>query len=149
MDGVVKWFSEEKGYGFITDRNNKDHCFSVRDINGALLPDKGNRVKFDIEVTPKGSRAKNISIIKSHESASDNRLDFCKKCNKKITPRMITYQGDPQRTVCPYCTTTIKEFEKESLTLIDAIIGLFILIASIVKDCCSVIAWLFNKTKEK
>ncbi|EKJ9719179.1 cold shock domain-containing protein, partial [Salmonella enterica] len=21
MDGVVKWFSEEKGYGFITDKN--------------------------------------------------------------------------------------------------------------------------------
>lgn len=60
MDGVVKWFSEDKGYGFITDRNNKDYYFHVSDIKGALLPEKGQNVHFNTESTPKGYRAKTL-----------------------------------------------------------------------------------------
>lgn len=110
MDGVVKWFSEDKGYGFITDKNNEDYYFHVSDVKGVLLPVKGQQIYFDAKRTSRGNRAKNIMLI-SINTSSDNHLDFCKSCNRKITPRMITYQGEPQKTVCPYCATVIKNFE--------------------------------------
>ncbi|WP_137486266.1 cold shock domain-containing protein, partial [Escherichia coli] len=92
MEGVIKWFSEEKGYGFITAANNIDYYFHVSDIKGSLLPEKGQNAHFNAESTSKGHRAKNITLTKNN-IASDNRLDFCKNCNKKIIPRMITYRG--------------------------------------------------------
>lgn len=117
MDGVVKWFSEEKGYGFITDKNSKDYYFHVSDVIGTLLPEKNNKVAFDIETTLKGSRAKNINIIKKH-SLKNDELDFCRNCKRKITPRMIICRGEPQRTVCPYCATVIKKFDESFIDVI-------------------------------
>jgi len=34
MRGKVKWFSRERGYGFITDEQARDHYFSVQDVRG-------------------------------------------------------------------------------------------------------------------
>ncbi|EEE2002201.1 cold shock domain-containing protein [Salmonella enterica subsp. enterica serovar Kotte] len=143
MDGVIKWFSEEKGYGFITDKNNKDYYFHVSDINGALLPEKGNNVSFEIEISSKGERARKVIITqKAKNTSSDDRLDFCHYCNKKVFPRMITYQGEPQKTVCPYCAGTIKVFKKSSI--FDLFIGLFDFILSTIAMLFEVIAWVFN-----
>lgn len=151
MDGVVKWFSEEKGYGFITDENNKDHYFHVSDVKGALLPEQGNVIIFDVKITAKGSRAKNITILNGSAS-SDNRLDFCNHCNRNIVPRMITYQGEPQKTVCPYCARTIKNFD-ENMNLFDLAIGSFTFILSLISSIFEFIGWIFgiitNKAKDK
>ena len=32
MRGKVKWFSMERGYGFVTDEEARDHYFAVRDV---------------------------------------------------------------------------------------------------------------------
>ncbi|EBI3671164.1 cold shock domain-containing protein [Salmonella enterica subsp. enterica] len=141
MDGVVKWFSEEKGYGFITDKNNKDYYFHVSDVKGALLPEKGCNIHFDVEKTSKGYRAKNISLTKSNDS-TNNRLDFCKNCNKKIVPRMITYRGEPQKTVCPYCATVIKNFEEN--ILVELMKGISIFLLSLVTIFFELLKWGFN-----
>lgn len=141
MDGVVKWFSEEKGYGFITDKNNKDYYFHVSDVKGASLPENGQDVYFDSETTQKGYRAKNIVLTKNNAS-TDNSLDFCKACNKKVIPRMITYRGEPQKTVCPYCATVIKNFENN--ILIDLTKGGVAFIIFIFKMLFEFISWIYN-----
>lgn len=46
MDGVVKWFSKERGYGFIYVSNVGDHYFHVSDVTGASLPHDGDLVTF-------------------------------------------------------------------------------------------------------
>lgn len=141
MDGVVKWFSEEKGYGFITDKNNKDYYFHVSDIKGASLPKNGQDVYFDSETTQKGYKAKNIVLTKNN-SSTDNSLDFCKNCNKKIVPRMITYRGEPQKTVCPYCATVIKNFNGNFF--IEIITAIFYFLTSITKMLFEFVIWIFN-----
>lgn len=143
MDGVIKWFSEEKGYGFITDTNNKDYYFHVSDIRGILLPEKGNNVHFETETSPKGVRARKITIAKNtNNSSTEERLDFCHTCNKKVFPRMITYHGEPQKTVCPYCAETIKNFEQSSI--FDLFTGLFDFVLSFIVMLIEVIIWIFN-----
>ncbi|EAB5862618.1 cold shock domain-containing protein [Salmonella enterica] len=141
MDGVVKWFSEEKGYGFITDKNNKDYYFHVSDVKGALLPENGQDVHFDSETTQKGYRAKNIVLTKNNAS-TENSLDFCKSCNRKIIPRMITYRGEPQKTVCPYCATVIKNFDANFWG--EIVTALLYFFTSMTKILFDFIVWVFG-----
>lgn len=64
--GTVKWFSKEKGYGFITRDDNKGDVFvhfSAIQQRGFKTLEQGQRVEFEIEQDAKGLRAKNVRII--------------------------------------------------------------------------------------
>lgn len=115
MLGTVKWFSQEKGYGFITSEEGIDHHFNVQSVQGAQLPSNGDKVSFDPRSGNKGPRAFNICIVEKSSLRNtrhvDDRID-CPGCAKKIVPRLITYRGEPEKSVCPYCATTIKNFSK-------------------------------------
>ena len=60
--GIVKWFSNEKGYGFITPEGGKDvfvHHSAVQG-DGYKSLDEGQKVEFDITNGPKGEQATNV-----------------------------------------------------------------------------------------
>ena len=60
--GTVKWFSNEKGYGFITPEGGKDvfvHHTAIQG-DGYKTLDEGQKVKFDITQGPKGEQATNV-----------------------------------------------------------------------------------------
>jgi cold shock protein len=64
--GTVKWFSDEKGYGFITpDDAGKDlfvHHSSIAG-NGFRSLSEGAKVSFDTEQGQKGPAAANVRLI--------------------------------------------------------------------------------------
>lgn len=60
MKGVVKWFSEEKRYGFIGREEGEDVFVHISDINPGTRLDKGDDVEFEVEEAEKGPRAKNV-----------------------------------------------------------------------------------------
>lgn len=69
--GVVKWFNDEKGYGFITrDNNNGDVFVHYKAIKELLTQGsrrtlaEGNRVKFRVEKGPKGFQAEDVEVIR-------------------------------------------------------------------------------------
>ena len=64
--GIVKWFNESKGFGFITpDDGSKDVFvhFSAINIEGFKTLAEGQRVIFNVEDGPKGPQASNVSIM--------------------------------------------------------------------------------------
>lgn len=64
--GIVKWFNETKGYGFITpDGGGKDLFAHFREIQGTgfkTLPENA-RVQFTVTQGAKGPQASNIVVI--------------------------------------------------------------------------------------
>jgi len=65
--GTVKWFSDQKGYGFITPENGKDVFvhFSAIQGDGFKTIREGEQVEFDITSGPKGEQASNVRRLSS------------------------------------------------------------------------------------
>ena len=64
--GTVKWFSSEKGYGFITpDDGGKDLFVHYSGIagNGYRSLDEGSKVSYEAEAGPKGPKAVNVQAL--------------------------------------------------------------------------------------
>ena len=64
MNGTVKWFNPEKGFGFITTEEGNDVFahFSQINIDGFKTLEEGQKVTFDVAEGQKGPQAENISV---------------------------------------------------------------------------------------
>ena len=64
-EGTVKWFSNEKGYGFIERAGGEDVFvhFSAIAMDGYKSLTEGQRVEFEVVQGPKGAQAANVMAI--------------------------------------------------------------------------------------
>ena len=62
MNGTVKWFNNQKGYGFISDENGKDVFVHYSGLagDGFKSLDEGQKVEFDVQDGAKGPQAVNV-----------------------------------------------------------------------------------------
>ena len=63
-DGIVKWFNDRKGYGFIEQEDGPDVFVHHTCINAAGFKSlqEGDKVTFDIEEGDKGPSAVNVTV---------------------------------------------------------------------------------------
>ena len=64
--GTVKWFNNQKGYGFITAEDGKDVFvhFSGLNMEGFKTLEEGASVEFDITDGANGPQAVNVEVVK-------------------------------------------------------------------------------------
>lgn len=60
-NGVVKFFNQEKGFGFITVKNEKDVFVHANDLNGITIKE-GDKVSFETAEGKKGTNAVEVDL---------------------------------------------------------------------------------------
>ena len=66
MIGRVKWFNNDKGYGFIEYKENEDVFvhYSAIEVEGYKTLSEGQLVEFKLVETSKGYQALNVKLVK-------------------------------------------------------------------------------------
>ena len=68
ITGTVKWFNNEKGFGFITREDGQKDCFvhhTAIQSEGFRSLNEGDRVEFDVVQGQKGPAAENVVRLKA------------------------------------------------------------------------------------
>lgn len=65
ISGTVKWFNDEKGFGFISREGDSDVFVHFRSINGngRRTLAEGQAVTFEVTQGQKGPQAENVTIV--------------------------------------------------------------------------------------
>ncbi|MFV0465548.1 MAG: cold-shock protein [Lachnospiraceae bacterium] len=63
--GTVKWFNNQKGYGFISDESGNDVFvhYSGLAMDGFKSLEEGASVEFDVIDGAKGPQATNVTVV--------------------------------------------------------------------------------------
>jgi CspA family cold shock protein len=65
MHGSVRWFSDQKGYGFLTGEDGNDYFIHFSNINGEGFKTlrQDDQVSFEVEQGSKGPEASNVTVL--------------------------------------------------------------------------------------
>ena len=121
MKGMIKFYNKDKGFGFVVGENNQDYYFNQKVIPFGHIPNSGDMIEFEVSDKPTSNKHKEPTIAKmtltgeqakgTHDT-NDSRIE-CPHCHKKIMPRLVTYYGQANRSLCPLCGGVVAEFGRE------------------------------------
>ena len=68
MEGTVKFYNQEKSFGFITGDDGKDYFFHQSGIEPDNTVREGNKVSFEVVEGDKGPKAEHVALLNAGEA---------------------------------------------------------------------------------
>lgn len=71
MNGTIKWYNSEKGYGFISGEDSKDyfvHYTSLPEGYQTVKEEQEIKVTFEVKETERGTQAHEIVFVESDDA---------------------------------------------------------------------------------
>jgi len=114
LNGTVKIFLKEKGYGFIFGDDGQQYFFYISDVAGGDLPYDEDIVSFEGGTNNKGLKATQVKITSKatkppRRDYSDDKV-VCSSCGKRMIPRVVFRHGQSDHSVCSFCGSTHQHF---------------------------------------
>jgi CspA family cold shock protein len=77
LKGVVKWFNDAKGFGFIQHTSGRDVFvhYSVISSDGFKTLKDGETVEYELKEGPKGLQASKVVRTKKEDNSSEGAID--------------------------------------------------------------------------
>lgn len=63
MTGIIKFYNENRGFGFIAADNGVDYFYHISDVAADMTPVENQLCVFDVQPTAKGLSAVNVKSL--------------------------------------------------------------------------------------
>lgn len=63
MEGIVKWFNQKKGFGFIKGEDEQEYFVHQTSLPKDTFLRENDKVSFEVVQTERGKQAKNVELI--------------------------------------------------------------------------------------
>jgi CspA family cold shock protein len=67
--GSIKWFNDEKGFGFIKQDGGDDLFVHIRNIVGKVIPVEGERVSYQAKNNERNGKTEAVGVVLTERSA--------------------------------------------------------------------------------
>lgn len=86
--GKVKWFDDQKGYGFVEQDVGDDLFVHYSDIQqeGYKTLSEGQEVEFEIEETEKGLAAKSVTVLSDDTGGDEEEEEVAEESGTSFAP---------------------------------------------------------------
>lgn len=145
MKGMIKFYNKEKGFGFVVGEDNEEYYFNHSVIPFGKMPNSGDMIEFDTNLNATGKHKNpeiaTMNFLQKQQSinANDGKVT-CPHCQVRVLPRLTTYYGKAERSLCPLCGGTIRDFTGINLSMP------FLIIIAVVTGIMLIIMIASNKT---
>lgn len=126
MKGMIKFYNKDKGFGFVVGENGQDYYFDRTAFTGNE-PTENAVVQFKVDIMsgrhPKHklppimhlellNEQARISIKKHGKNKAEQQDErpTCRKCDRKITPKLVTLRGRAEKSLCPFCGAIVETY---------------------------------------
>ena len=71
MEGTIKWFDPQKGYGFIKGEDDEEYFVHHKQVPEGVQLQENDRVTFDPVETERGKQAQNVTLSENQEPVQE------------------------------------------------------------------------------
>lgn len=75
MEGTIRWFNVQKGYGFIKGDDGEDYFVHYTQVPEGMRLNENDRVTFEGVETERGKQAQNIALSENQEAPADSEAE--------------------------------------------------------------------------